>query len=161
MKWLRHGFFLQVMKQLSSKVSIVPVIAKADCLTRQEISRLKQKVLEEITVCVLTLGVWIRVLMRLFILGPYSSWYGIHFFNFSSFLDSFWFFFSLEAKNSQYCNNKKIRKKFQAITACPKVISLTSIFIITLINLQEKNKYLFQVSVPHVGTLLSPNSCVG
>jgi len=40
---------IDVMKQLSSKVSIVPVIAKADCLTRQEISRLKQKVLEEIT----------------------------------------------------------------------------------------------------------------
>merc|ERR1719150_2299556 len=24
-----------------------------------------------------------------------------------------------------------------------------------------KNKYLFQVSLPHVGTLLSPNSCAG
>jgi len=39
---------VEVMKQLSSKVSIVPVIAKADCLTRPEIETLKQKVLEEI-----------------------------------------------------------------------------------------------------------------
>lgn len=40
---------VEVMKQLSSKVSIVPVIAKADCLTRPEIDALKQKVLEEIS----------------------------------------------------------------------------------------------------------------
>eukprot|EP00096_Caligus_rogercresseyi_P006709 TRINITY_DN2344_c0_g1_i13.p1 TRINITY_DN2344_c0_g1~~TRINITY_DN2344_c0_g1_i13.p1 ORF type:complete len:369 (-),score=155.62 TRINITY_DN2344_c0_g1_i13:1236-2342(-) len=39
---------IDVMKQLSDKVSIVPVIAKADCLTKKEISALKQKVLQEI-----------------------------------------------------------------------------------------------------------------
>ncbi|QQP35222.1 Septinlike [Caligus rogercresseyi] len=33
---------IDVMKQLSDKVSIVPVIAKADCLTKKEISALKQ-----------------------------------------------------------------------------------------------------------------------
>ena len=32
----------------------------------------------------------------------------------------------------------KNQEKIQVITACPKVISLTSVFIITLINLQEK-----------------------
>ncbi|XP_040583061.1 septin-1 isoform X2 [Lepeophtheirus salmonis] len=39
---------IDVMKQLSNKVSIVPVIAKSDCLTKKEISALKQKVLQEI-----------------------------------------------------------------------------------------------------------------
>jgi len=39
---------VEVMKQLSSKVSIVPVIAKSDCLTQTEIAQLKQKILEEI-----------------------------------------------------------------------------------------------------------------
>ena len=36
------------MKQLSNKVSIVPVIAKADCLTKAEISLLKKTVQQEI-----------------------------------------------------------------------------------------------------------------
>ena len=41
-------FNLWVMKQLSNKVSIVPVIAKADCLTQKEISQLKKTILGEI-----------------------------------------------------------------------------------------------------------------
>jgi len=41
---------LEVMKQLSNKVSIVPVIAKADCLTQKEISSLKKTILDEIKV---------------------------------------------------------------------------------------------------------------
>ena len=36
------------MRQLSNKVSIVPVIAKSDCLTKAEIGSLKQKILQEI-----------------------------------------------------------------------------------------------------------------
>ena len=36
------------MKQLSNKVSIVPVIAKSDCLTPKEISDLKKIILKEI-----------------------------------------------------------------------------------------------------------------
>ena len=36
------------MKQLSNKVSIVPVIAKADCLTQSEIKELKKTILREI-----------------------------------------------------------------------------------------------------------------
>ena len=36
------------MKQLSNKVSIVPVIAKSDCLTQKEISQLKKTILDEI-----------------------------------------------------------------------------------------------------------------
>lgn len=36
------------MKQLHNKVNIVPVIAKADVLTKKEMQRLKKKVLEEI-----------------------------------------------------------------------------------------------------------------
>ena len=40
--------FFQVMRQLSNKVSIVPVIAKSDCLTQKEITVLKKKILEEI-----------------------------------------------------------------------------------------------------------------
>lgn len=36
------------MRQLSNKVSIVPVIAKSDCLTQTEIGALKQKILQEI-----------------------------------------------------------------------------------------------------------------
>merc|ERR1712088_787554 len=46
-----HGlkpFDLEVMRQLSNKVSIVPVIAKSDCLTKAEIASLKQKILQEI-----------------------------------------------------------------------------------------------------------------
>ena len=39
---------LKVMKQLSNKVSIVPVIAKSDCLTPKEISDLKKIILKEI-----------------------------------------------------------------------------------------------------------------
>ena len=38
------------MKQLSNKVSIVPVIAKADCLTQKEISSLKKTILDEIKI---------------------------------------------------------------------------------------------------------------
>lgn len=36
------------MKKLHSKVNIVPVIAKADCLTKKEILRLKCRILQEI-----------------------------------------------------------------------------------------------------------------
>lgn len=36
------------MKKLHSKVNIVPVIAKADCLTKKEILRLKTKIMQEI-----------------------------------------------------------------------------------------------------------------
>merc|ERR1712077_179046 len=36
------------MRQLSNKVSIVPVIAKSDCLTQLEIGALKRKILQEI-----------------------------------------------------------------------------------------------------------------
>jgi len=46
-----HGlkpFDIEVMRQLSNKVSIVPVIAKSDCLTKTEITTLKQKILQEI-----------------------------------------------------------------------------------------------------------------
>lgn len=39
---------IDFMKQLSNKVSIVPVIAKSDCLTMAEIVRLKKRILEEI-----------------------------------------------------------------------------------------------------------------
>merc|ERR1719458_2206352 len=38
---------LEAMKQLSNKVSIVPVIAKADCLTQSEIKELKKTILRE------------------------------------------------------------------------------------------------------------------
>ncbi len=40
--------FIQVMRQLSNKVNIVPVIAKSDCLTPGEITALKRKILQEI-----------------------------------------------------------------------------------------------------------------
>merc|ERR1711992_289294 len=46
-----HGlkpFDIEVMRQLSNKVSIVPVIAKSDCLTKAEIASLKQKIMQEI-----------------------------------------------------------------------------------------------------------------
>ena len=36
------------MKQLSNKVSIVPVVAKADCLTQKEIAHMKKTILQEI-----------------------------------------------------------------------------------------------------------------
>ncbi|KAK7075926.1 septin 2 [Halocaridina rubra] len=39
---------VQFMKQLHNKVNIVPVIAKADTLTKQEVSKLKRKILDEI-----------------------------------------------------------------------------------------------------------------
>jgi len=39
---------IEVMRQLSHKVSIVPVIAKSDCLTQAEIGALKTKILQEI-----------------------------------------------------------------------------------------------------------------
>ncbi len=39
---------VEVMKQLSDKVSIVPVIAKADCLCQKEVALLKKQILEEI-----------------------------------------------------------------------------------------------------------------
>ena len=41
---------IDFMKELSNKVSIVPVIAKSDCLTMKEISLLKQRILDEIRV---------------------------------------------------------------------------------------------------------------
>lgn len=48
---LGHGLKpldIQFMKTLHHKVNIVPVIAKADTLTKSEISRLKQKIMDEI-----------------------------------------------------------------------------------------------------------------
>ena len=39
---------IEFMKKLHSKVNIVPVIAKADVLTKKEIQRLKLRILEEI-----------------------------------------------------------------------------------------------------------------
>lgn len=39
---------IEFMKKLHSKVNIVPVIAKADCLTKREIQRLKMRILQEI-----------------------------------------------------------------------------------------------------------------
>jgi len=39
---------IDFMKQLSNKVSIVPVIAKSDCLTQKEIQNLKARILNEI-----------------------------------------------------------------------------------------------------------------
>lgn len=39
---------IEFMKQLHNKVNIVPVIAKADVLTKKEMQRLKKKVMEEI-----------------------------------------------------------------------------------------------------------------
>ncbi|KAG4070619.1 hypothetical protein HA402_013539 [Bradysia odoriphaga] len=39
---------IEFMKKLHSKVNIVPVIAKADCLTKKEILRLKCRILQEI-----------------------------------------------------------------------------------------------------------------
>lgn len=41
---------IEFMKKLHSKVNIVPVIAKADCLTKKEIERLKTRILKEIEV---------------------------------------------------------------------------------------------------------------
>ncbi|KAG1659470.1 Septin-2 [Nymphon striatum] len=39
---------IQFMKQLSTMCNVVPIIAKADTLTKKEVSRLKKKILEEI-----------------------------------------------------------------------------------------------------------------
>lgn len=39
---------LEFMKQLSSKVNIIPVIAKADCLTMGEVQKLKARILKEL-----------------------------------------------------------------------------------------------------------------
>lgn len=39
---------IEFMKQLHNKVNVVPVIAKADVLTKKEMQRLKKKVLDEI-----------------------------------------------------------------------------------------------------------------
>ena len=39
---------VEVLKQLSEKVNIVPVIAKSDCLSQGEVADLKKKILEEI-----------------------------------------------------------------------------------------------------------------
>lgn len=39
---------IEFMKKLHSKVNIVPVIAKADCLTKKEIERLKCRIMQEI-----------------------------------------------------------------------------------------------------------------
>ena len=36
------------MKQLGSKVNIIPVIAKADCLTMGEVKKLKTRILKEL-----------------------------------------------------------------------------------------------------------------
>ena len=39
---------VEVLRQLSDKVNVVPVIAKADCLGKQELAALKRKILDEI-----------------------------------------------------------------------------------------------------------------
>ncbi|CAH1403846.1 unnamed protein product [Nezara viridula] len=39
---------VEFMKQLHNKVNVVPIIAKADCLTKKEMIRLKERVMEEI-----------------------------------------------------------------------------------------------------------------
>lgn len=39
---------IEFMKQLHNKVNIVPVIAKADVLTKKEVQKLKARVMEEI-----------------------------------------------------------------------------------------------------------------
>lgn len=39
---------IEFMKKLHNKVNIVPVIAKADCLTKKEIESLKTRILKEI-----------------------------------------------------------------------------------------------------------------
>lgn len=39
---------IQFLKQLSSKVNIIPLIAKADCLTANEKEKLKKRILEEL-----------------------------------------------------------------------------------------------------------------
>jgi len=39
---------IEFMKQLHNKVNIVPVIAKADSLTKQEVTKLKKKIMDEI-----------------------------------------------------------------------------------------------------------------
>lgn len=39
---------IEFMKQLHNKVNIVPVIAKADVLTKKEVQKLKTKIMEEI-----------------------------------------------------------------------------------------------------------------
>ena len=39
---------LEFMKQLGSKVNIIPVIAKADCLTMGEVKKLKTRILKEL-----------------------------------------------------------------------------------------------------------------
>ena len=41
---------IDFMKELSNKVSIVPIIAKSDCLTMKEIAQHKERILEEIKV---------------------------------------------------------------------------------------------------------------
>lgn len=46
---------IEFMKQLHNKVNIVPVIAKADCLTKKEVQRLKSRV------SALIQGVWLLV----------------------------------------------------------------------------------------------------
>lgn len=40
---------VEVMRNLSNKVNIVPIIAKSDCLSKAELMRLKSKVMQEIT----------------------------------------------------------------------------------------------------------------
>ena len=37
-----------VMRQLANKANLIPVIAKADCLTKEEMMKLKEKVLKEL-----------------------------------------------------------------------------------------------------------------
>lgn len=39
---------IEFMKQLHNKVNIVPVIAKADVLTKKEVQKLKNRILDEI-----------------------------------------------------------------------------------------------------------------
>jgi len=44
---------LVTMKRLDSKVNIIPVIAKADTITKTELQKFKSKVSSQITTCVL------------------------------------------------------------------------------------------------------------
>ena len=58
-------------------------------------------------------------------------------------------------------NNKKISKKFWAITAHQKFISLISIFLITLINPLKKNNLCGKVSVTHLCRFHPPSAVPG
>lgn len=39
---------IEFMKRLSGKVNIIPIIGKADCLTKDELSKMKKRILNDI-----------------------------------------------------------------------------------------------------------------